>query len=126
MEEPTLSSQRETTFQACPTKPRRFGGWKAVLLLSLAAVCALALVFIFLPKATIPPQTSEQETHRPSRRSPQEQALLRDIVQEMIAEGKLTPYPPGSPEAQRAKPATPITPAERTELYERYVLDLLN
>lgn len=128
MGEPTLSNQRETTFQACPTKPRRFGGRKAALLLSLAAVCAVVLFIAFLPWTTTPPQTSfaEQKTHRASRTSPQEQALLHDIVQEMIAEGKLTPYPPGSPEAQQAKSAAPMTPAERVKHYEDAVTNLLN
>lgn len=128
MEETTLSSQNGTLFQARLVKLRNLLRWKAALLLSLAAVCAVVLFIAFLPWTTTPPQTSfaEQKTHRASRTSPQEQALLHDIVQEMIAEGKLTPYPPGSPEAQQAKSAAPMTPAERVKHYEDAVTNLLN
>ena len=129
MGEPTLSNQRETTFQACPTKPRRFGGRKAALLLGLATVSTVVFFFVFLTRTTTPPQPTmptEQAARRTNRIDPQEQAYWDGIARELIAEGTLTPDHPASPEAQQAKPATPITPAERIELYERYVLDLLN
>ena len=128
MEETTLSSQHGTLFQARLVKLRNLFGWKAALLLGLVAVCAVTFFFVFLSLATTPQKTSlaGHETRRTSRTNPQEQVLLHDIVQEMIAEGKLTPYPPGSPEALQAKPASPITPDERIKLYERYVLELLN
>lgn len=126
MEETTLSGQHGTTFHAAPTKLRGPIGWKAALLLGLAAVCAV--VFVFLPRATTPPSTTstEQAARRASRIDPQEQALLHGIVQEMIAAGELTPYPPGSPEAQMQKPAAPMTPAERVKHYEDAVTTLLN
>ena len=126
MEETTLSGQHGTTFQAAPTQLRSPFGWKAALLLGLAAVCAV--VFVFLSRATTPlPTTStEQAARRASRIDPQEQALLHGIVQEMIAAGELTPYPPGSQEAQMQKPAAPMTPAERVKHYEDAVINLLN
>ena len=126
MEETTLSGQHGTTFHAGPTKLRSPFGWKAALLLGLAAVCAV--VFVFLSRASTPPPTisTEQTAHRASRIGPQEQALLHGIVQEMIAAGELTPHPPGSPEAQMQKPASPMTPAERVKHYEDAVKTLLN
>ena len=128
MEETTLSGQHGTTFHAGPTKLRSPFGWKAALFLGLAAVCAVVFVFVFLPRASTPPPTisTEQAARRASRIDPQEQALLHGIVQEMIAAGELTPYPPGSPEAQMQKPAAPMTPAERVKHYEDAVTTLLN
>ena len=126
MEETTLSGQHGTTFHAGPTKLRSLFGWKAALLLGLAIVCVV--VFVFLSRASTPPPTisTEQAARRASRIDPQEQALLHGIVQEMIAAGELTPYPPGSPEAQMQKPAAPMTPAERVKHYEDAVTTLLN
>lgn len=126
MEETTLSGQHGTTFHAGPTKLRSPFGWKAALLLGLAAVCAV--VFVFLSRATTPPSTTstEQAARRASRIDPQEQALLHGIVQEMIAAGELTPYPPGSPDAKKQKAAAPMTPAERVKHYEDAVNTLLN
>lgn len=128
MEETTLSGQHGTTFYARPTKLRSPIGWKAALLLGLAAVCAVVCVFVFLPKASTPPPTisTEQAARRASPTSSQEPNRWDAIVQEMIAEGKLTPYPPGSPEAQMQKPAAPMTPAERVRHYENAVNTLLN
>lgn len=128
MEETTLSSQPGTLFQARLAKLRNLVGWKATLLLSLAAVCAVVFFFVFLPRITTPPQTSfiEYETHRTNYSSPQEQNRWDSIVQEMIAEGKLTPYPPGSSEAQQAKSAAPMTPKERIKHYEDVVTSILN
>lgn len=126
MEETTLSGQHGTTFHAGPTKYRSPLGWKAALLLGLAAVCAV--VFVFLHGATTPPSTTstEQVAHRASPTISQEPNRWDAIVQEMIAEGKLTPYPPGSPEAQMQKSAAPMTPAERVKRYEDAVNTLLN
>ena len=126
MEETTLSGQHGTTFHAGPTKLRSPFGWKAALFFGLAAVCAV--VFVFLSRATTPPPTmsTEQTARRASRIDPQEQALLHGIVQEMITAGELTPYPPGSPEAQMQKPGAPMTPAERVKRYEDAVNTLLN
>ena len=128
MEETTLSSQHGTLFQARLVKLRNLFGWKAALLLGLAAVCAVVFFFVFLPLATTPQKTSlaGHETRRTSRTNPQEQVLLHDIVQEMIAEGKLTPYPPGSPEALQAKPAPPMTLEERIRYYEDVVTNIIN
>ena len=126
MEETTLSGQHGTTFHAGPTKLRSAFGWKAALLLGLAAVCAV--VFVFISRATTPPPTTptEQAARRASPANSQEPNRWDAIVQEMIAEGKLTPYPPGSPEAQMQKPAAPMTPAERVKHYEDAVTTLLN
>ncbi|MTJ92879.1 MAG: hypothetical protein F8N36_08470 [Desulfovibrio sp.] len=126
MEETTLSGQHGTTFQTVPTKLRSPFGWKAALLLGLAIVCVV--VFVFLSRATTPPPTTptEQAARRASRIGPQEQAFLDSIARELIAEGKLTPYSPGSPEAQIQKPAAPMTPAERVKHYEDAVNTLLN
>lgn len=126
MEETTLSGQHGTTFQAAPTQLRSPFGWKAAFLLGLAAVCAV--VFVFLFRATTPPPTisTEQAAHRASPANSQEPNRWDAIVQEMIAEGKLTPYPPGSQEAQMQKPAAPMTPAERVKHYEDAVTTLLN
>lgn len=126
MEETTLSGQHGTTFQAAPTKLRSPFGWKAALFLGLAAVCAV--VFVFLSRATTPPPTmsTEQTARRASRIGPQEQAFLDSIARELIAEGKLTPDHPASPEAQMQKPAAPMTPAERVKRYEDAVNTLLN
>lgn len=155
MEETTLSGQHGTTFHAGPTKLRSPFGWKAALLLGLAAVCAV--VFVFLPRATTPPPTTptEQAARRASRIDPQEQALLHGIVQEMIAAGELTPDHPARPQAQSVAPtgnyadgknsaaidaeyaeiadrlfgpapAAPMTPAERVKHYEDAVTNLLN
>lgn len=155
MEETTLSGQHGTTFQAAPTKLRSPFGWKAAFLLGLAIVCVV--VFVFLSRATTPPPTTptEQAARRASRIDPQEQALLHGIVQEMIAAGELTPYPPGSPDTQNVAPtrnyadgknsaaidaeyaeiadrlfgpapAAPMTPAERVKHYEDAVTNLLN
>ena len=157
MEETTLSGQHGTTFHAGPTKFRSPFGWKAAFLLGLAAVCVVAFVFVFLPRASTPPPTisTEQAARRASRIDPQEQALLHGIVQEMIAAGELTPYPPGSPDTQNVAPtrnyadgknsaaidaeyaeiadrlfgpapAAPMTPAERVKHYEDAVNTLLN
>ena len=129
MEETTLSSQHGTLFQARLVKLRNHLGWKATLLLGLAAVCAVVFFFAFLPRIVTPPQPAiptEHELSRASRTSPQEQNRWDSIVQEMIAEGKLTPYPPGSPEAQQAKSATPMTPKERIKHYEDVVTSILN
>lgn len=128
MEETTLSSQSGTLFQARLVKLRNLLGWKAALLLSLAAACAVVFFYAFLPRITTPSQTpfAEQETHRTSRTNPHEQNRWDSIVQEMIAEGKLTPYPPGSPEAQQAKSAAPMTPKERVKHYEDVVTSILN
>ena len=126
MEETTLSGQHGTTFHAGPTKLRSPFGWKAALLLGLAAVCAV--VFVFLSRATTPPPTTptEQAARRASPANSQEPNRWDAIVQEMIAEGKLTPYPPGSPETTMQKPAAPMTPAERVKHYEDDVNTLLN
>lgn len=126
MEETTLSGQHGTTFHAAPTKLRGPIGWKAALLLGLAAVCAV--VFVFLPRATTPPSTisTEQTARRASRIDPQEQAFLDSIARELIAEGKLTPDHPASPETSMQKPAAPMTPAERVKHYEDAVNTLLN
>ncbi len=155
MEETTLSGQHGTTFHAGPTKYRSPFGWKAALLLGLAAVCAV--VFVFLSRATTPPSTisTEQAARRASPTSSQEPNRWDAIVQEMIAEGKLTPYPPGSPDTQNVAPtgnyadgknsaaidaeyaeiadrlfgpapAAPMTPAERVKHYEDSVTNLLN
>ena len=126
MEETTLSGQHGTTFQAAPTQLRSPFGWKAALLLCLAIVCVV--VFVFLSRATTPPPTTptEQAARRASPTSSQEPNRWDAIVQEMIAEGKLTPYPPGSQEAQMQKPAAPTTPAERVKHYEDAVTTLLN
>lgn len=128
MEETTLSGQHGTTFHAGPTKLRSPFGWKAALFLGLAAVCAVVFVFVFLPRATTPLPTisTEQAARRASPTISQEPNRWDAIVQEMIAEGKLTPYPPGSPEAQMQKPAAPMTPAERVKHYEDAVTTLLN
>ena len=128
MEETTLSGQHGTTFHAGPTKLRSPFGWKAALLLGLAAVCAVVFVFVFLPRASTPPPTisTEQAARRASRIGPQEQAFLDSIARELIAEGKLTPDHPASPEAQMQKPAAPMTPAERVKRYEDAVNTLLN
>ena len=126
MEETTLSGQHGTTFHAGPTKYRSPFGWKAALLLGLAIVCAV--VFVFLSRASTPPPTisTEQAARRASPTNSQEPNRWDAIVQEMIAEGKLTPYPPGSQEAQMQKPAAPMTPAERVKHYEDAVTTLLN
>lgn len=128
MEETTLSGQHGTTFHAGPSKLRSPFGWKAALLLGLAAVCVVVFVFVFLPRASTPPPTisTEQVARRANRIDPQEQALLHGIVQEMIAAGELTPYPPGSPYAKKQKAAAPMTPAERVKHYEDAVTNLLN
>lgn len=128
MEEMTLSGQNGATIQTWPLKLRNLLRWKAILLSSLAAVCTVVFFFAFQPRPTTPPQTSfaEQKTHRTSYTSPHEQNRWDSIVQEMIAEGKLTPYPPGSPEAQQSKPATPMTPKERIKHYEDVVTNILN
>lgn len=126
MEETTLSGQHGTTFHAGPTQLRSPFGWKAALLLCLAAVCAV--VFVFLPRASTPPPTisTEQAARRASRIDPQEQAYWDSIARELIAEGKLTPYHPASPETTMQKPAAPMTPAERVKRYEDAVNTLLN
>ncbi len=126
MEETTLSGQHGTTFHAGPTKLRSPFGWKAALLLGLAAVCAV--VFVFLSRATTPPPTTptEQAARRASRIDPQEQAYWDSIARELIAEGKLTPDHPASPETTMQKPAAPMTPAERVKRYEDAVTTLLN
>lgn len=126
MEETTLSGQHGTTFHAAPTRLRSPFGWKAALLLCLAAVCAV--VFVFLPRASTPPPTisTEQTAHRASRIGPQEQAFLDSIARELIAEGKLTPDQPASPETTMQKPGAPMTPAERVKRYEDAVNTLLN
>lgn len=126
MEETTLSGQHGTTFHAGPTKYRSPFGWKAALLLCLAAVCAV--VFVFLPRASTPPPTisTEQAARRASRIDPQEQAYWDSIARELIAEGKLTPDHPASPETTMQKPAAPMTPAERVKHYEDAVNTLLN
>lgn len=129
MEETTLLSPHGAGFRPAPTRLRSLFGWKAALLLGLAAVCAVVFVFVFLPRITTPPQpaiTTEQAVRRESRIDPQEQAYWDGIARELIAEGTLTPDHPASPEAQQVKPASPITPDERIKLYERYVLELLN
>ena len=157
MEETTLSGQHGTTFHAGPTKLRSLVGWKAALLLGLAAVCAVVCVFVFLPKASTPPPTisTEQAARRASPTISQEPNRWDAIVREMIAEGKLTPYPPGSPDTQNVAPtrnyadgknsaaidaeyaeiadrlfgpapAAPMTPAERVKHYEDVVTNLLN
>lgn len=126
MEETTLSGQHGTTFHAGPTKLRSPFGWKAALFLGLAIVCVV--VFVFLSRATTPPPTTptEQAARRASHISPQEQAFLDRIARELIAEGKLTPDHPASPEPQGQKPASPMTPAERVKHYEDAVNTLLN
>ena len=126
MEETTLSAQHGTTFHAGPTKYRSPFGWKAALLLGLAAVCAV--VFVFLPRATTPPPTmsTEQTARRASRIDPQEQAYWDGIARELIAEGTLKPDHPASPETPMQKPAAPMTPAERVKHYEDAVNTLLN
>ena len=128
MEETTLSGQHGTTLHAGPTKLRSPFGWKAALLLGLAAVCAVVCVFVFLPKASTPPPTTptEQAARRASHIDPQEQAYWDSIARELIAEGKLTPDHPASPEAQVYRPAAPMTPAERVKHYEDVVNTLLN
>lgn len=128
MEETTLSGQNGATIQTWPLKLRNLFGWKAALLFGLAAVCAVVFVFVFLPRATTPLPTisTEQAARRASPTISQEPNRWDAIVQEMIAEGKLTPYPPGSPEAQMQKPAAPMTPAERVKHYEDAVTTLLN
>ena len=157
MEETTLSGQHGTTFHAGPTKLRSPFGWKAALLLGLAAVCAVVFVFVFLPMATTPPPTisTEQAARRASHIDPQEQAYWDGIAREMIAEGKLKPDYPASPEAKNVTPtrnyadgknsaaidaeyaeiadrlfgpapAAPMTPAERVKHYEDAVTSLLN
>lgn len=128
MEETTLSGQHGTTFHAAPTRLRSPFGWKAALLLGLAAVCAVVFVFVFLSRATTPPPTisTEQTARRASRIDPQEQAFLDSIARELIAEGKLTPDHPASPETSMQKPAAPMTPAERVKHYEDAVNTLLN
>ncbi len=99
---------------------------RPLFFLGLAAVCAV--VFVFLSRATTPPPTmsTEQTARRASRIGPQEQAFLDSIARELIAEGKLTPDHPASPEAQMQKPAAPMTPAERVKRYEDAVNTLLN
>jgi len=126
MEETTLSGQHGTTFHAAPTRLRSPFGWKTALLLGLAAVCAA--VCVFLSRASTPPPiiSTEQAARRASPTISQEPNGWDAIVQEMIAEGKLTPYPPGSPDAQMQKPAAPMTPAERVKHYEDAVTTLLN
>ena len=157
MEETTLSGQHGTTFHAGPTKLRSPFGWKAALFLGLAAVCAVAFVFVFLSRATTPPPTisTEQAARRASSIDPQEQAYWDSIARELIAEGKLTPDHPASPETQNVAPtrnyadgknsaaidaeyaeiadrlfgpapAAPMTPAERVKHYEDAVNTLLN
>lgn len=126
MEETTLSGQHGATFHAGPTKLRSPFGWKAALLLGLAAVCAV--VFVFLSRATTPPPTmsTEQTARRASRIDPQEQAYWDSIARELIAEGTLTPDHPASPETTMQKSAAPMTPAERVKHYEDAVTNLLN
>ena len=154
MEETTLSGQHGTTFHAGPTKLRSPFGWKAALLLGLAAVCTVVFVFVFLSRATTPlPTTPTEQAAR--RASSQEPNRWDAIVQEMIAEGELTPDHPASPEAQRVTPtgnyadvknsaaidaeyaeiadrlfgpapAAPMTPAERVKHYEDAVTSILN
>jgi len=104
MEETTLSGQHGTTSHAGPTQLRSPFGWKAALLLGLAAVCAA--VFVFLSRASTPPPTTstEQAARRASRIDPQEQAYWEGIARELIAEGTLTPDHPASPEAKKVTP----------------------
>jgi len=85
--------------------PQPFG-WKAALLLGLAAVCAVVCVFVFLSRATTPLPTisTEQTARRASRIDPQEQAYWDGIARELIAEGTLTPDRPASPEAKNVTP----------------------
>lgn len=126
MEETTLSGQHGTTFHVGPTKLRSPFGWKAALLLGLAAACAV--VFVFLSRATTQPSTisTEQAAHRASRIDPQEQAFLDSIARELIAEGTLKPDHPASPETPMQKSAAPMTPAERVKRYEDVVNTILN
>lgn len=129
MEETTLSGQNGATIQAWPLKLPNLLGWKAALLLGLAAVCAVVFFYAFLPRITTPTQATipvEQPTRRASRIDPQEQAYWDGIARELIAEGTLTPDHPASPEAQQAKSAAPMTPEERIEHYENSVLSILN
>ena len=129
MEETTLSSQHGAGFRPAPIRLRSLFGWKAALLLGLAAVCAVVFFFVFLPRIITPLQPAiptEQAIRRESRIDPQEQAYWDGIARELIAEGTLTPDHPAGPEAQMQKPAAPMTPAERVKHYEDAVNTLLN
>lgn len=126
MEETTLSGARDNLPCCADQITRPFAGrprffWPC-------AVCAVVFVFVFLSRATTPPPTisTEQTARRASRIDPQEQAFLDSIARELIAEGKLTPDHPASPETSMQKPAAPMTPAERVKHYEDAVNTLLN
>ena len=130
MEETTLSSQHGAGFRPAPTRLRSLFGWKAALLLGLAAVCVVAFFFVFRPLTTTPQQPTIPAEHalsRASHTSPEEQAHWDSIARELASEGKLTLYPAdSSPEALQAKPAPPMTLEERIRHYEDVVKNIIN